>query len=157
MSISGLAPFLAEKPGVESGLMIPQYVAAALCNENKVLVYPSSADNIPTSANQEDHNSMGATSTRKMREIISNVKGIVAIEMLVSYRGMEMYGVSGKHLSTAYSILNDTLGDFRGDIPVPCFHCTGRQPHIAESLTLIQLQAFPLGTGPVLKETCRAF
>ena len=114
-SLSGLAPFLADKPGVESGLMIPQYVAAALCNENKVLAYPSSADNIPTSANQEDHNSMGGTATRKLREIVYNVKGIVAIEMLVSYKGMEMYGVSGKHLNTAYSILNETIGEFRGD------------------------------------------
>ncbi|MCL6002810.1 MAG: histidine ammonia-lyase [Thermoplasmatales archaeon] len=114
-SLSGLSPFLADKPGVESGLMIPQYVAAALCNDNKVLSYPSSADNIPTSANQEDHNSMGGTSTRKLREIVKNVKGIIAIEMLVAYRGMEVYGVSGRHLSTAFSILNETLGDFRGD------------------------------------------
>ncbi len=136
-SLSGLAPFLAEKPGVESGLMIPQYVAAALCNENKVLVYPSSADNIPTSANQEDHNSMGATSTRKMREIISNVKGIVAIEMLVSYRGMEMYGVSGKHLNTAYSILNDTVGDFRGDM---------------ETTTLVEKITRLIDSGKMLEE-----
>ncbi len=114
-SLSGLSPFLADKPGVESGLMIPQYVSAALCNDNRVLVYPSSADNIPTSANQEDHNSMGGTSTRKLREVVKNVKGIIAIEMLVAYRGMEMYGISGKHLNTAYSILNETIGEFRGD------------------------------------------
>jgi histidine ammonia-lyase len=114
-SLSGLNPFLADKPGVESGLMIPQYVAAALCNENKVLAYPSSADNITTSANQEDHNSMGGTSTRKLREIVNNVKGIVAIEMLVSYKGMGMYGVSGKYLNEAYSILNETVGEIKGD------------------------------------------
>ena len=115
-SLSGLAPFLADRPGVESGLMIPQYVSAALCNENKVLAYPSSADNIPTSANQEDHNSMGGTSTRKMREIVNNVKGIIAIEMLTAYRGMEKYGVSGKNLDTAFSIMNDTIGEFKGDV-----------------------------------------
>ena len=115
-SLSGLAPFLADRPGVESGLMIPQYVSAALCNENKVLAYPSSADNIPTSANQEDHNSMGGTSTRKMREIVNNVKGIIAIEMLTAYRGMEKYGVSGKNLNTAFSIMNDTIGEFKGDM-----------------------------------------
>lgn len=114
-SLSGLNPFLADKPGVESGLMIPQYVAAALCNENKVLAYPSSADSITTSANQEDHNSMGGTSTRKLREIVNNVKGIVAIEMLVSYKGMEMYGVSGKYLNVAYSILSETVGEIKGD------------------------------------------
>ncbi len=114
-SLSGLNPFLADRPGVESGLMISQYVAAALCNENKVLAYPSSADNIPTSANQEDHNSMGGTSTRKMREIVNNVKGIVAIEMLVAYRGMEMYGVSGEYLTSAFSAIQGTLGEIRGD------------------------------------------
>ena len=114
-SLSGLSPFLAERPGVESGLMIPQYVAASLCNENKVLSYPSSADNITTSANQEDHNSMGGTSTRKLRQVVRNVKGIIAIEMLVSYRGMIMYGPSGKNVNTAYSILNEYLGDFKGD------------------------------------------
>ncbi len=136
-SLSGLAPFLAERPGVESGLMIPQYVAAALCNENKVLAYPSSADSIPTSANQEDHNSMGATSTRKMREIIGNVKGIIAIEMLTSYRGMELYGVSGKHLNTVYSIMNDTVGEFRGDM---------------ETTTLIEKTTKLIDSNKVLEE-----
>jgi histidine ammonia-lyase len=114
-SLSGLSPFLADRPGVESGLMIPQYVAAALCNENKVLSHPASADTIPTSANQEDHNSMGGTATLKLREIVENVKGIIAIEMLVAYRGMLMYGVSGKYISEAHSILNETVGDLRGD------------------------------------------
>jgi histidine ammonia-lyase len=115
-SLSGLKPFLADNPGVESGLMIPQYVAAALCNENKVLAYPSSADTIPTSANQEDHNSMGATSARKLREILNNVKGIVAIELLTSYRAMEMYGASGDHIEKVYSLLKERIGEMRGDI-----------------------------------------
>jgi histidine ammonia-lyase len=114
-SLSGLSPFLADRPGVESGLMIPQYVAAALCNENKVLSYPASADTIPTSANQEDHNSMGGTATRKLREIVENVKGIIAIEMLVAYRGMLMYGVSGQFIGEAYSIINETVGDIKSD------------------------------------------
>lgn len=115
-SLSGLSPFLAENPGVESGLMVPQYVAAALCNENKVLCYPSSADNIPTSANQEDHNSMGATSVRKLGEIVKNVRGIIAIEMMVSYRAMEMYGVSGKYLEEAFSIMKHSIGSLKGDV-----------------------------------------
>ncbi|MEM3755751.1 MAG: aromatic amino acid lyase, partial [Thermoplasmatales archaeon] len=114
-SLSGLKPFLADNPGIESGLMIAQYVAAALCNENKVLSYPSSADTIPTSANQEDHNSMGATSTRKLLKIAENVRGIVAVEMLVSYKGMLMYGVSGEKLESIFRILYDEIGNISGD------------------------------------------
>lgn len=115
-SLSGLESFLADNPGVESGLMVSQYVAAALCNENKVLSYPSSVDNIPTSANQEDHNSMGGTSVRKLREILKNVKGIIAIEMMTCYKAMSMYGVSGNYLANAYSLLRKTIGEMRGDI-----------------------------------------
>lgn len=114
-SLSGISPFLTNRPGVESGFMIPQYVAASLCNENKVLSYPSSVDNITTSANQEDHNSMGGTSTRKLREVVDNVKGIIAIELLTSYKGMEMYGVSGKYLSAAFSIMNEEIGSLGSD------------------------------------------
>ncbi|MEM0128023.1 MAG: histidine ammonia-lyase [Thermoplasmatales archaeon] len=114
-SLSGLKPFLAENPGIESGLMIAQYVAASLCNENKVLSYPSSADTIPTSANQEDHNSMGATSGRKLLRILENVKGIVAVEMLVAYKGMLMYGASGEKLDRIFSILNEHVGKLSGD------------------------------------------
>jgi len=114
-TLSGLKPFLAENPGEESGLMIAQYVAAALCNENKVLSYPASADTIPTSANQEDHNSMGATSSRKLLRIIENVQGIVAIEMLVGLRGMQMYGVSGEELEKVFSYLREEVGDVAGD------------------------------------------
>ncbi len=51
-----------------------------------------------------------------MREIVNNVKGIIAIEMLTAYRGMEKYGVSGKNLNTAFSIMNDTIGEFKGDM-----------------------------------------
>lgn len=72
-----------------------------------------------------------------MREIIWNVKGIVAIEMLISYRGMEMYGVSGKHLNTVYSILNDTIGDFRGDM---------------ETTTLVEKITRLIDSGKMLEE-----
>lgn len=115
-SLSGMKPFLAENPGVESGLMVPQYVAAALCNENKVLAYPSSVDNITTSANQEDHNSMGATSVRKLRKIIGNVGGILAIEIMTSYKAMNMYGVSGRFLPDVNSKLKGVIGEMKGDI-----------------------------------------
>jgi len=82
----GLPPFLAGgEEGLNSGYMIWQYTAAALCNENKVLSHPASADSIPTSAYQEDHVSMGANAVRKLRKIFENIVSLVSIEaMLVS-------------------------------------------------------------------------
>ncbi len=82
----GLPPFLAGgEEGLNSGYMIWQYTAAALCNENKVLSHPASADSIPTSAYQEDHVSMGANAVRKLRKIFDNLVSLISIEaMLVS-------------------------------------------------------------------------
>lgn len=85
-----LPAFLVEKPGINSGWMIPQYTAAALVSENKVLVNPASADSIPTSANQEDHVSMGPIAGRQALEIIGNVKKIVAILMLTAAQAVDL-------------------------------------------------------------------
>ncbi|MDU4960264.1 MAG: histidine ammonia-lyase [Sporomusaceae bacterium] len=87
--LSGLPPFLTIQPGVGSGLMITQYVAAALVSENKVLVHPASADSIPTSANQEDHVSMGTIAARQAGEILDNVRHVLAIEMLAAAQGID--------------------------------------------------------------------
>lgn len=80
--LSGLSPFLANDPGLETGLMVAQYAAAALVSENKVLAHPASVDSIPTSANQEDHVSMGTIGSRQVREIIHNTARVIAIEMI---------------------------------------------------------------------------
>ena len=88
-NLSGLPPFLVENSGLNSGYMIPQYTAAALCNRNKTLCFPSSADNIPTSANQEDHVSMGTNAAIKLSEIVENVKQIVSIEFLLGSQSLE--------------------------------------------------------------------
>jgi histidine ammonia-lyase len=88
-NLSGLPPFLVENSGLNSGYMIPQYTAAALCNRNKTLCFPSSADNIPTSANQEDHVSMGTNAAIKLSEIVENVKQIVSIEFLLGAQSLE--------------------------------------------------------------------
>jgi histidine ammonia-lyase len=69
--------------------MIPQYVAAALCNRNKTLSFPSTADSIPTSANQEDHVSMGMNAAIKLSEIVSNVYHIISIEYLTGAQSLE--------------------------------------------------------------------
>lgn len=90
----GLPPFLSAKPGLESGAMILQYSAASLVSENKTLAHPASVDSIPSSANQEDHVSMGTTAARHAYTIIQNVRHVLAIEAFcatqaVEYRGIE--------------------------------------------------------------------
>ncbi len=87
--LSGLPPFLVKNSGLNSGFMIPQYTAAALVSENKVLAHPSSVDSIPTSANQEDHVSMGAFSSRKASLILNNVRKVIAIELFTSSQALE--------------------------------------------------------------------
>jgi len=87
--LSGLPAFLTRHGGVGSGLMVPQYVAASLVSENKVLVHPASADSIPTSANQEDHNSMGTIAAWKARQIVENSRRVVAIEMISAAQGLD--------------------------------------------------------------------
>ena len=76
--------FLAREPGVESGFMIAHVAAAALASENKTLAHPASADNIPTSAGQEDHVSMAPWAGLKLLQILENVRYILAIEALTS-------------------------------------------------------------------------
>jgi len=85
----GLPPFLARDPGTNSGFMIAQYTAASLVSENKVLAHPASVDSIPTSGNQEDHVSMGWTSVRKLREVITNVRAALAVEVLAAAQGID--------------------------------------------------------------------
>ncbi len=86
----GLPAFLTPDPGRNSGLMIVQYTAAALASENKVLAHPSSADSIPTSANQEDHVSMGASSARHARSVLGHVQQIIAIELLAAAQALDL-------------------------------------------------------------------
>ena len=86
----GLPPFLARESGLNSGMMMLQYTAAAMASENKVLVHPASADSIPTSANQEDHVSMGATAARHAAEVRDNVERILALELLVGAQALDL-------------------------------------------------------------------
>ena len=86
----GLPPFLAASSGIDSGMMIYQYTAAALAFEHKTLAHPASADSIPTSANQEDHVSMGATSARHARRVLEGVERILSIELLVATQALDL-------------------------------------------------------------------
>ncbi len=87
---NGLPPFLADDPGVDSGLMIAQYTQAALVSENKRLAVPASVDSIPSSAMQEDHVSMGWNSARKLRRGIDNLARIIAIELVTAARALDL-------------------------------------------------------------------
>ncbi|HZU14633.1 MAG TPA: histidine ammonia-lyase [Chloroflexota bacterium] len=88
-SFSELPPFLTMHGGVESGFMVSQYTAAALISENRVLAHPASVDSVPTSANQEDHVSMGVTSALKAEQILRNVESVLAIELLAAAEGID--------------------------------------------------------------------
>lgn len=89
----GLPAFLSANPGLESGAMILQYSAASLVSENKTLAHPASVDSIPSSANQEDHVSMGTTGARHARMIIANVRNVLAIEAFCAAQAVEYRGV----------------------------------------------------------------
>lgn len=86
----GLPPFLTEEGGLNSGYMMAQVTAAALVSENKTLAHPSSVDSIPTSANKEDHVSMGTFACRKLHDILFNVKNVLSIEMLCAVQGLDL-------------------------------------------------------------------
>ena len=86
---SGLPPFLANDPGVDSGLMIAQYTQAGLVSENKRLASPASVDSIPSSGMQEDHVSMGWSAARKLRRVLENLTRILAIELVTAARAIE--------------------------------------------------------------------
>ena len=86
----GLPSMLTSDPGLQSGVMILQYTAAALASENKVLAHPACVDSIPTSEDMEDHVSMGPISARQFREILENVKRIIAIEYITACQALDM-------------------------------------------------------------------
>lgn len=90
-ALSGLPAFLAEQGGLHSGLMVSQYTAASLVSENKILAHPASVDSIPTSANQEDHVSMGTTACRKARLILENALWVTAIELVSAAQALDFH------------------------------------------------------------------
>jgi histidine ammonia-lyase len=104
----GSAPlFLTPNPGLNSGFMITQYVAASLVNEIKVLAHPASIDSIPTSAGMEDFNSMGATSAHKLLRVIEQARQVVAIELMCAAQMLEFRKPlkAGKGAQQAYEIV----------------------------------------------------
>jgi histidine ammonia-lyase len=117
-SLSGLPRFLSSNGGLNSGLMIAQYTAASLVSENKVLAHPASVDSIPTSANQEDHNSMGSIGALKAWQILRNVQTVIAIELMTAAQGIDFSRIhpktkkilkAGRGVEAAYRFLRKSI------------------------------------------------
>ncbi|MDD2258886.1 MAG: histidine ammonia-lyase [Bacilli bacterium] len=122
---NGLPRFLSSNSGVNSGFMIVQYTAASLVSENKVLAHPASVDSIPSSANQEDHVSMGSISARKSRDILSNARKVIALEFLTAYQALNFRGKDklGKRTKIAFDYFSKYIPFIEKDtIMYPFMH-----------------------------------
>ena len=117
--LSGLPAFLTDRPGVQSGLMIAHYTAAALVNELQVLSHPASVDTIPTSANQEDHVSMGATSARHLRLAVELAEQVLAIEAICASQGLDFRAPlkPGAGVARAHEIVRSRVAHLDDDRP----------------------------------------
>ena len=116
-NLSGLPAFLVSDGGLNSGFMIAQYTAAALVSENKVLAHPASVDSIPTSANKEDHVSMGTIAARKCREIITNAESVIAVELLCAAQGLDLFTnlKPGEGTLAAYQVVRHSISHLESD------------------------------------------
>jgi histidine ammonia-lyase len=137
-SNGGVLPmFLTDQGGLQSGLMMAHYTAAALASENKVLAHPASADTIPTSANVEDHVSMGAAAVRQAEQILAHVEMIIAIELLLAAQGIDFRcretGLTrdclGEGTSVAYHLMREVVPFIAADAPL--------SPHIEAARRLV--------------------
>lgn len=119
-ALSGLPAFLASNGGVNSGFMIVQYSAASLVSENKVLAHPASVDSIPSSANQEDHVSMGTIAARKANEIMQNVRRVLAMEIMCACQAIDLRGDKGMGVGAkpAYEAIREKVAHLDDDRPL---------------------------------------
>jgi histidine ammonia-lyase len=115
--LSGLPAFLVSDGGLNSGYMIAQYTAAALVSENKILSHPACVDSIPTSANKEDHVSMGTISARKCRDIIKNAEDVIAIELLCGAQALDLFTnmKPGEGSLSAYAAIRNVVPHLEKD------------------------------------------
>jgi histidine ammonia-lyase len=116
----GLPPFLTSDGGLNSGFMIPQYVAASLVSESKALCHPASVDSIPTSAGQEDHVSMGNAAGLKAWQVLGNSERVVAIELLAGSQGVEFLAplAPGAGTAAAHAFVRGLSPRLRDDRPL---------------------------------------
>ncbi|MBV8340323.1 MAG: histidine ammonia-lyase [Candidatus Eremiobacteraeota bacterium] len=116
----GLPPFLTERFGLCSGYMLAQYTAAALVTENKTLCAPASVDSIPTSAGQEDHNSMGTIAARKLASVVRNYETVVGIELALAAQALDFRAPlrPGRGTSIAHALVRERIAHLDGDRPI---------------------------------------
>ncbi len=117
-ALSELPAFLTPHGGLNSGFMIVQYTAAALVSENKILAHPASVDSIPSSANQEDHVSMGTIAARKARDILGNSLKVIGLEMLTACQAIDLAGHQeglGVGTRTAYELIRKQVKTLEED------------------------------------------
>lgn len=112
MGLRGLPEFLVANPGVNSGLMIPQYASASMVSQNKMYCYAASSDSIVSSNGQEDHVSMGANAATKLHKIIDNLNHILAIELMNAAQGIEF-----RRPAKTSPILERFLKEYRKEVP----------------------------------------
>jgi histidine ammonia-lyase len=129
---AGLPAFLAPEPGVNSGLMLAQYTAAALVAANRLLANPASTDSVPTSGMQEDHVSMGWSAALKLRQALANLSQILAIELVCAARGLELRAPLQPAAATA--ALRDLVRDRIGGAGPDRFVA----PELAEAAHLVR-------------------
>ncbi len=131
---SGLPSFLVEDAGLNTGMMLFQYTAAALVSENKVLAHPASVDSIPTSANQEDHVSMGPIAARKARDVVRNVEHVIALELLCAAQGLDFRMTDGLRagagVADAHALVRGGVAHLDSD--------RDPQPDIASAVRLVR-------------------
>jgi histidine ammonia-lyase len=130
--VSGLPPFLVSEPGVNSGMMIAQYVAASLCAENRQLAQPCVVDNYVTSALQEDHLSLGTGAALRLHKLLANVNQILAIEYLLAAQAFEFLQPQrvGEGTGRAWRLLRQRVEPYHQD--------RWLAPDIASSAALLQ-------------------
>jgi histidine ammonia-lyase len=116
----GLPKFLMRDTGINSGFMVPQYTAAALVSENKILCHPASVDSIPTSLGQEDHVSMGSISALKLLSVLKNVERVLAVELLSAGQALDFRAPlePGKGVRLAHEMLRGLVGHADRDYEV---------------------------------------
>ncbi len=113
----GLPAFLVKEGGINCGFMVPQYAAAALVSENKILAHPASVDSIPTSAGQEDHVSMGTIGARKAATIVKHAEAVLGIEWMAAAQAIDLQEkrTLGKGTAPAYELLRKHISYMEND------------------------------------------
>jgi histidine ammonia-lyase len=115
----GLPPFLTEKPGLHSGMMLSQYTADALIAESRILSHPAANQSIPAAADQEDFVSMGLTTSQKVKKILDNCYGVLAIEMMAAAQALDIRKKSmGKGTYIAHRIIRKYVEYLDDDRPL---------------------------------------